>query len=527
VDQEIGELNTTAPDEPDEGYTRQISVFTDVGNGKGIQTEVRPIRRGIKIAAFSQKENSDDIGFQTEIVSTADIRFVTFGPQVTRKKYRVSYIDSGRPKGWNFLLNPGETRGAFGVLIRTRSDESEEPTINERFSIEYGRLHTAAFNYATSLGVADKSSVSKIFSKTNTVGKALDNFATRLKDGAADLTTAELRSENRGWNQKTEPQVVGALATSMASALWAYVNEISNVAKRVKGFDGNYDVFMGHRRDFIHEYTDGEVKISDTDPAKAFFFADEYKETADWTPIFPVSDAGGYEVFGNMPYGRGVTIERYAELIRSTTSGDQTDSGTEAAESSTTLVGTTGGSNAASLNAIEKFFAAYLITEDASAALGVVSDAEKSAVLATLNTTEENIESAVQTLTNQDTSQNAKIRNSPVTSFFRGQSVFGDTAARNLANLDVGGEICVCKGVEASFLLQAFSEEFVDLFDDPAQAFAESSAFNSSEAWKEAKDAMSGRVRDVGNDGLAQEFEAQGNASRTFGSLSQSIEDGN
>ncbi len=514
IDHEAGEVNTVHAGSPDEGYSRRVVVLDDASNGQGFRADIRDVTRGIKIASFSQKGGSNDMGFQTEIVSTADIRFVTFGPQVTRKKFRVSYVDNGRSKGWNFGLNGGDTKSAFGVLLRQNSDPDQSKTVAERFQAEYSRIHSAINTLVENLGVGGNSGVRRTQDLTDTVSKALDNY-TRLPDGSANELSSGI------FPRKSSPEAEGALTAYLANALWTYTNQVINAAKRSKGFEGDYEQFMGFRSDFIREYTDNAVQIPDSDPARAYFFADEYRETADWTPIFPVSDSGGYEVFGNFPYGRGVTIEKYSQLVQSTTTGSQEDSGTAAAAGSTTLVGTTGGSNASSLQAIEKFFVSYLMAEDSQLIFSseVLTDDEKAAVLATFNTTDVGeLDGAVETLLSQKTSQNAKIRNSPVTSFFRGQSILGDVAAKNLANLDVEGSVCVCKGVDASFFLQAFSEEYLGISDDPLQAFQENEAFIQSESWKASRDALSGRVLDIRHTNLAQEFTSRGNFASSISS---------
>lgn len=525
VDQEAGEINITAPNDPDEGFTSPVLVLKDVGEGKGLKAEKVTGVRGIQIASFSQKEDSDEIDFKTETVRTSDIRFVTFGPQVTRKQYRVSYVDNGRSKGWNFGLNPGETKGAFAVLLRTRSDSDPSKTVAERFGAEYDRIWESINTYAANLGVTDNSRVNRISGLTDSASKALDNY-TRLPNGSADKVT---QGPEGIYNRKSDPEAVEALSSYLADALWAYTNQVTSSARRVKGFDGNYLQFMRFRTQFIEDYTAGGVQVPDSDPAKAFFFADEYKETADWTPIFPVSDASGFEVFGNLPYGRGVDIERYAQLVQSKTTGDQTDSGPEASEASITLVGTSGGANASSLQAIERFFAAYLLTEDVDQILSsdLLSSADKAALLATLNTTEEGLQGAVETLVyKQDSSEDAKIRNAPVTSFFRGQSVFGDTAARNLANLDLTEDLCACKGADAAFFMQAFSEEFIEQFpENPAQGYAEQQAYEVGESYKATRDALSGRAVDTRTN-LAREFTARGNTARSLSSAFQNLEDG-
>ena len=313
------------------------------------------------------------------------------------------------------------------------------------------------------------------------------------------------------------------LADGLATALWTYTKAVIDMAKKTPGISSNYKKFMKYRGAFIKEYTEGEAVWSDASSGKVFFSsAGEFISNSTYTPIFPVSDAAGYEVIGNLPYGRGVNIASYYDLTQSRITGEETDSAAEAADSSFTEVGSSG-SNAASLEALEKFIIRYFIWSNESPeeagknALQGLSTSEQSAVLATLNTTSGDIETAVQTLTNKDLSQKVKIRNSPVTSHFRGHSEIGDVSSANLADLDVSGDICSCKGADASFFLQAFSEEFIDLYDDPVQGYAEQLATQTSVAWKQAKDAMSGQAPDSRASNLIEEVARK--ASSTAGPL--------
>lgn len=522
IDQESGDISSTSEGPPDEGYSPQTYVYRDVGDGKGIKRVIEPIRRSVRIATFSNKEVESDTkrGIVPEIltqnVGTGDIRFVTFGPQVTRKQYQVSEIRSGWDNGTNFRLNPKETTNAFASLLGSRALSDASLSVEARFTTEYTRILNTIDSYAEILGVSGVSTVSSKRSRVATVTRGL-SYSTGFD---ASKTAQALYPRKAG-----DLPMVRTLSLELAQALYSYALDVTNAAIRQLGTNPEaYAEAMGIRADWISAYTDGLARPNDAEPGKTFFFSPEYKETPDWTPIFPISDAGGYEVYGNLPYGRGVDIERYASLIQSSTTGDQTDSAANDAENSVTLVGTTGGANASSLDAIERFFAAYLLKGDpenpligpngeritTSQGIYNASDpADQAAILAFLNTTENNIDAAVELLVNQNQSKNAKIRNSPVTSFFRGQSVFGDTAAANLANLDVDGVVCQCKGVEANFLLEAFSEQYVDRYpEDPLGGYLDETTSAKVDSYQAAKDAMSGRTLDVRNTTLAQDFEA-------------------
>lgn len=521
VDQETNQVLQTTEGAPDEAFNNPTLVFQDVEGGKGVRLVERQVQRSVRVAVMSDKESQEDRRsgkvvpvIKTQNLRTGDIRFVTFGPQVVAKEYPISRVSSAWGKGANFALSEMAIRAAFASLLRERVVGDPSLPVGERFETEYNRLLGTIDGYSKALGFASNSQVIEARAQVEDPTKAL-SFAAGAD---ASLTMNVL------YDYKTDAPGVSSVALEYAEALWGYVDTVTQVAKQSKEFGADFDDFMTIRQQWLSEFTEGSTRLSDSDPGRIVFVSQEYEPTPDWTPIFPVSDGGGYEVYGNLPYGRGVDIELYASLIQSTNSGSEDDAATDTAANSETLVGTRGGSNASSFQVMEEFYSLILAGVGAQEALLALSldrpgeeagtgAAREKAVLANLNTTKEEIAGVVQTLLEQDTSKNARVRNAPVTSFFRGQSTFGDTAARNLANLDVDGAICACKGVESHFLLQAFSEQYVDRYpEDPVQGFLEETTFTATESWKAARDAMAGRTLDTRYTSLSEQFERQGRA---------------
>jgi len=500
VDHETSEHSTVAGGVPDEGFTTSIRALTNAGNGKGIalDTEPRPIQRGIKVAALSQKEDPGDYSFQTEVMATSDIRFVTFGPQTVRKRITVSRTKPGWSAGTNFGLSPSSTKDAYTALLESRAVPDPGLTIGERFEDEYFRILGEILQFSQDLGVDSASQVSAAQSKVSTVGRCLDSYAKQLAEGSDGSLVSAV------FIRKSDLDAVRSLASSLSQGLWAYTRQVVSAANKLSPED--WSEFMDARESFIRNYTDGVVEVSEGEPGVLVFRPDSYEEINDYTPIFPVSDAGGYEVYGNLPYGRGVGVEAFASLMDSTTQGDDSGDATTTSTTSTTWVGGVG-SNASDLQAIEKFIILFLAGEDPQTIFGKLSATERDAVLAASNTTEEAItREAVESLQHNSTSQRARIRNTPVTSFFRGMSQTGEVAAANLADLSVTGDTCVCKGADAATLLSAFSEEFIDLFDDPVQGFLEQQAAGVSESHQFSREAMAGSIVDSSNEQPLADF---------------------
>lgn len=524
-------FSIATPDAVEEGFSQTNMVFTSIGDGKGVGLKPNEgPTRGIKIAAFT-RESSSKGKAKTEYrtVSTADIRFVTFGPHQLKRRFQVSEVREGWSRGANFRLAPKGTTGAMASLLRARVDSDQSLSAAERFSYEYGRLLAACDSYAANLAVSDKAGVVEVRGNLSSSNAAIQYFFFGSSDPSvsnSDLGTAEALYNFK----KSDPDAVSALANGIASALWAYLSAIQSSILKGSGQNedvtGDYETLMKYRAEFISDYTDGDVVVPDSSAGRINQTSEgDVQEVADHTPIFPVSDEAGYTVVGNLPYGRGIDITRYADLLQSTKTGEATESLSFAAQTEETVVGASG-SNAASLDAIEKFYVAYRmrgvsgVPSTAADILAKFDKAERDAILATLNTTLEGIDNIVETIAEGETTGKAKIRNNPVTSFFRGQSVFGDTAARNLADLDVEGTICKCRGFDGNFLIQAYSERWVDIGreqnKDPVQVWMEEQVYTSGEQWKNAKNAISGRVLDTRFTNLAAEFTARGDLARSL-----------
>ena len=77
---------------------------------------------------------------------------------------------------------------------------------------------------------------------------------------------------------------------------------------------------------------------------------------------------------------------------------------------------------------------------------------------------DEFVSQAVEAVYPSDVSSGAYIRNRPVTSFTRGQSIYGNFAASNLADLSftTACEKFYCKGADGALFLTAMSSEFLE-----------------------------------------------------------------
>lgn len=272
------------------------------------------------------------------------------------------------------------------------------------------------------------------------------------------------------------------------------------------------------------------------------------------SPVFPVSDGAGYEVYGTMPYGRGISIATMKDLLESKPSGScDEDSGSAAAANAYTAIGGTG-ANPSSLRASEQFWANFMDTlrrldtdagvlrADEGRVMPSDVDARSRAELAAriaLGTTtlevdpagggvrpgtgwqqqenaqgllndmramlassrlsvDEFVNQVAESIYPSEISPGAFIRNRPVTSFTRGQSIYGNFAATNLADLGFSGacEKFYCKGADGSLFLASMGADYVDILDSPLVQVEQANNAVLGAVWETTRSAISGETED-------------------------------
>ena len=284
-----------------------------------------------------------------------------------------------------------------------------------------------------------------------------------------------------------------------------------------------YQILLATRGQFISLYTNNEVQVSENNGLQvAYVMVPKPREDIGWSPVFPVSDSQGFEVVGNLPYGRGLTIQKYAELASGTKEGEEVMS-----VGQTPVLTTDMGVN-------EEFFivwaiaASNLLPDDVSysnAINNAFDEGDRKALSAYYNDVDITDLDAVTKLFAKETSGEVRVRNNPVTSFFRGQSSTEAVAATSLANLDVeDGKVCLCKGAEQDYFLLAFSEEFVDLYgDEPLDGYLASQNYVAGEQRAFTREVLSGEAPDTRNYNLAEQFTKKGDVARTYGGPSSTF----
>lgn len=229
----------------------------------------------------------------------------------------------------------------------------------------------------------------------------------------------------------------------------------------------------------------------------------KYEEKGEYSTVLPVSDNRGYEVYGTLAYGRGLSIQSYKSLLEVGGSPSTTES----------------------MLAVEAFLAATFETQggDIPNALEKFDDEQRAKLAAALeapDSSPDGLEETIARLVASSESESVFVRNTPVTTSSRGQSITFALSAEELADLTVGStEVCLCKGTEASHWIQAFTGEFVELRGDEAvNEFLISEADLAGQNYSITKQALAGEIMDTGAaNKLAQTIKDTGAAFASLG----------
>jgi len=225
------------------------------------------------------------------------------------------------------------------------------------------------------------------------------------------------------------------------------------------------------------------------------------------TIVLPVSDNRGYEVYGALAYGRGLTVDTQYDLIAQTNRSVDAQS----AEAIEAVVGGLIGSGA-----------------DLPGVLGALRADRKAKLAANLSlpagASDNQIIEAIETLAQESKSGSAFIRNNPITSKTRGMSYTESLAISELSFMGIDSDnSCVCSGVDASYFLQAFTGEYQTLGEDAVGEFLRNEALAAGESWKVTRDAVSGTNTTAGQNIISSVSSSYENVTSSARELGQDI----
>lgn len=254
-------------------------------------------------------------------------------------------------------------------------------------------------------------------------------------------------------------------------------------------YDASANAEADTLRTALNELTDKLTELATVlpenyaDTIQVGAFALERDPRTDYTPVYPVSDAAGYEVYGVFPYGRGLTVATFVDMMQ-----------TEGAFFA-------GATTSTSFAAIEAFLNAYRANGgDVSRTLAAVDPVLKSDLYAAVSDAD-NVVTDDAGFVAAIEAQRQTIKNTPATQ----NKILASNVPTQLAEITVGeDQLCSCKTFDAQIYL--LSAALDPLTYRPITSL-----------WQENKDAYAGAALDIRSQNLAQYFEPfQADSSRFF-----------
>ena len=497
--------------------------------------------KGIRVTALDNERAAT-----TRVVQTSEIKFVTFAQHTVNAPVTLIRTDPSQGYGYNLpfnsMLKEAFKRSMISAAANIDPSEKVFARFEEKYQEIFGEIETLANNLRVpdadgELTGAAASSVPSYQSKKLKATLSPGVFP-RVKSGTS--VESNTVAECYGSEDKVA-KVADALAATLfalASAATSALLSLLPRSMRQDSFDleeqanydpsnvGNSNALYKVRDDFLESVADGRLIIGTDGGYRAVQASYEGTNKTDVvSPVFPVSDEKGFEVYGSFPYGRGLSVRSYASLVQTEI---QSDLNTLAAiEVFLDALKASGGD----VNAARAAVAEYGETTEQGSQ--PVEDVDAALAAANVEITGDLI--PVDDLGKDGDSPKAFIRASYSRSSDRAQSILATNIPQNVANIDPGtSEICQCKGAEAMYFLQAFSGEYAQLESDEAvQTFQEDEFRERVLGWELSKQAMAGEVRDTEYTSMGERFMRAGaswsdtfaDAGSALGSVPQQLSD--
>lgn len=464
-----------------------LTVLRQVGDRIKIQSGKPEL--AFRVFGFTGQDQAD-----YKDTTTDQVKFVTF--QKVSYTKTVSLITSGSNGVGALLIDSGAFyHSVVGTLVSYSKSVSPDEFASKRLGTDgngYSGIFEAITKFESALGSNSSNERTTASNLSNAISGLKSRGGKPKYGGRSPDSKTVLETVFENTKNKTDPSALGILAADASSALKNYLDSVQGTFKN-KVDSGELEVDEGTSNAIVTARNSLLSKLDgydDSTPESPISYSEVEKEVGVPTLVLPVSDNAGYEVYGGLAYGRGITIESQYRLL--STEGRSIDAG--------------------SAEAVEAFISGLVGTgANVPGVLGAISPERKAILAANLglpnNAGDGQIQSAIEVLVGDSKSGSAFIRNNPITSKTRGMSYTETMGVESLANLTFGdqgtglrgaGEVCICKGVEASYFMQAFSGEYVDLNGGDVGEFLREEALVSGETWQLTRDAVSGKSQDSG-----------------------------
>jgi hypothetical protein len=526
--------NEYAPGETPPTPTAPVKVDMFVAGQSTVSFVKGTPTAGIRCTALDSEAKPS-----STVLQTSQINFVTFAKHSVNKSLTLIKIDSAKGYGYNLQINSGLKSAYAASFISTAESGSPSDSVVKRMQDRWNEIIQEIETLAGDLvipGIDTKVVDTPRFDRASANVESLVDllqYSTRPgRNNRVDASTDTCET----FYDNTDAYGVQKAATTLANSLYTYTFEVFDIAAHYLranraavraaqaadtstdygsvGFSPtsiNMDPLYAARNKFLSAVSDGNFTRGSSGGLATVgaSFETSAKQTVT-TPVFPVSDGEGFEVYGSFAYGRGLTVASYAKLLQSAGDGD-------------VIVGGTGDTTSLkTLATIEQFLQELRDGATPAEALAAAkafggalsgADLERAIAAEGLKVTDEGFLSTMPTdRTADSTGEKALISGSRSDSQSANQSTLAANAPQELANIDPGTtEICLCKGSESMFFLQAFSGEYAKLESDEAvQEHLQAEALARGVGWELSREAMAGQIRDSNYTSMGDRFQKMG-----------------
>lgn len=541
----VTEEDVVSGDVGTEGSGNPAEIIGFTGQNTIKYGTIRPTA-GMKVLQFATTNkgytpaNALEVTVPEKTVPTSEIEFVTFASHSLALSTLAIREADGKDLGAN-LSQPSQasvTEMLKGYLLRATS-ASPDKSLTERYASTYeDTINAIAENlYANTVRPEPIAALQAVsypeadgtFNRTyyDYVVAAQANYSNlkkvlELQKGADDnALDFGLTVQENFTGQKNAPQATSesrgrrAICDTLANGAATFYNlvlsSMQQAAKKLNGSAGYdptkmtsiYNEMYAARNAYLQDYSSAlglpyTPPVTPTGTAQVTIV--KYTKQLTYTPVFPVSDARGYEVVGAQRYGRGITSATLRQIMESTR--DVTVDGL--ALSSRALIGTLA-TDATTFEAIEKFYIA--LGKDkatVSAAFGSLQPETQQALL----TAAADVVEGVTVI--DDNTYSILVNAIATTNSYAQKTQYTSNVPANLADIDVqttDTTPCSCKMHDAQTYLLASTGDYVSLgSEEEVNEFLLAEARLKAKDWQQARDAMSGQALDSSYSSLAEQF---------------------
>lgn len=464
------------------------------------------VRRGIPIS-FEYVGEDREIATKTASVATKDIYSVSF-----MRNYTVRSIPTQKQVQNNLanlnLLTEGVLDLLKSVLLGGVGDSSD--SMSERMSEPYLSVVAPLKTYIQTAGGGEPVVIPPTYD--DFIRYQFDIWSEGLKadpaptppivinstktlrwnvDAQYPLSAGQTYNDDAWFRRYVDAPDIGVAGTLFAIALSPTLQLLRALqrAYAANPYDENANMKADTVRTALNTLTDRLTPLATYLPVnyaeshQVGAFSLEKDPRTDYTPVYPVSDAAGYEVYGVFPYGRGLNVATFVDMM-------QTEGAFFAGITTST-----------SLAAVEAFLSAYRANKgDVAQAIAGVDPTLKSQLYELVSDADTVVRDDAGFVA-QIKEQRQTVENSPATQ----NKILASNIPTQLAEITVGeDQLCSCKTFDAQIYLLAATLD--PLTYRPVTAL-----------WQENKDAYAGEALDIRSQNLAQYFEPfQADSSRFF-----------